>query len=151
MRDKMIPGRIDNEGYKQITLQSDYDREGKLIVAYDDQGDIYIQTEGYVRFANTSSSFVCSRLKEHLKDLVSDSLSDIAIGTEIEHEGKTYVCQPALKDSQKEDPDDECEGCAFNKRKWLNPCSDFFCADSDRADLTNIRFVEKVKVKEANK
>ena len=107
MREKMIPGRIDHEGYKQITLQSDYDREGKLIVAYDDQGDIYIQTDGYVRLANTSSSFVSNNLKEHLRDLVNDSLSDVRIGTEVEYKGKMYICKPAPPDDQKQDPDEE--------------------------------------------
>ena len=143
----MMPGQVDNGHYKQITLQSDYDRDGKLILAYDDQGDIYIQTEGFVRFANTSSSFVCSRLKEHLIDLVNDNLSDIAIGTEVVHEGKTYVCKPALTASQKNDPDEECEGCAFKDLHWQHgsPCCKYYCVDSERSDNKDIRFVEKVR------
>lgn len=145
MREKMIPGRIDHEGYKQITLQSDYDREGKLIVAYDDQGDIYIQTDGYVRMANTSSSFVSNNLKEHLRDLVNDSLSDVRIGTEVEYKGKMYVCKPAPPDDQKQDPDEECEGCAFLKlhRQGDKVCGKFYCVDDERSDDTNVIFVEK--------
>ena len=145
MRDKMIPGRIDNEGYKQITLQSDYDRNGSLTIAYDDQGDIYIQTDGYVRLANTSSSMVGNNLKEHLIDLVNDGLSDVKIGTVIEYQGKQYVCKPALRDDEKEDPDEECEGCAFHalQRKGDNVCSKFYCCDCERADNTYVRFVEK--------
>lgn len=144
MREKMIPGRIDHEGYKQITLQSDYDREGKLIVAYDDQGDIYIQTDGYVRLANTSSSLVGNNLKEHLIDLVNDGLSDVKIGTVIEYQGKQYVCKPALRDDEKQDPDEDCEGCAFNGCRGSNsPCLKYLCIDDERADHNNIRFVEK--------
>lgn len=145
MREKMIPGRIDHEGYKQITLQSDYDREGKLIVAYDSHGDVYIQTEGYVRFANISSSMVGKNIKEHLKDLVNDGLSDVKIGTVVEFLGKRYVCQPALSDDQKKDPDEECEGCAFFPyRSFKNtPCTKYYCADIDRGDHIDVRFVEK--------
>lgn len=145
MREKMIPGRIDHEGYKQITLQSDYDREGKLIVAYDDQGDIYIQTDGYVRLANTSSSFVSNNLKEHLRDLVNDSLSDVRIGTEVEYKGKMYVCKPTPPDDQKQDPDEACEGCAFLKlhRQGDKVCGKFYCVDDERSDDTNVIFVEK--------
>lgn len=141
----MIPGRIDHEGYKQITLQSDYDREGKLIVAYDDQGDIYIQTDGYVRLANTSSSFVSNNLKEHLRDLVNDSLSDVRIGTEVEYKGKMYVCKQAPPDDQKQDPDEACEGCAFLKlhRQGDKVCGKFYCVDDERSDDTNVIFVEK--------
>lgn len=145
MREKMIPGRIDHEGYKQITLQSDYDREGKLIVAYDDQGDIYIQTDGYVRLANTSSSFVSNNLKEHLRDLVNDSLSDVRIGTEVEYKGKMYVCKPAPPDDKKQDPDEACEGCSFLKlhRQGDKVCGKFYCVDDERSDDTNVIFVEK--------
>ncbi|MCR5504069.1 MAG: hypothetical protein K6E94_00585 [Elusimicrobiaceae bacterium] len=144
MRDKMIPGRIDHERYKQITLQSDYDRNGSLIIAYDDQGDIYIQTDGYVRLANTSSSFVGNNLKEHLRDLVNESLSDVKIGTEVEYRGKIYVCKPALPDDQKQDPDDECDGCALKGCKGIDsPCLKYLCIDDERSDHNNIRFVEK--------
>lgn len=139
MRDKMIPGRIDNEGYKQITLQSDYDREGKLIVAYDDQGDIYIQTEGFVRFANTSGSRVGKEIMEMLRDLVSHEISDIKIGTEIQHKGNTYICKAAPKGC------DDCTGCAFECEwgKPGSPCGKYLCASDERHDGTDIQFVRK--------
>ena len=70
MRERMIPGQIDNEHYRQITLQSDYDHDGKVIIAHDDQGDVYIQTEGFVRFSNTSGSRVSKEIREMLRDLL---------------------------------------------------------------------------------
>ena len=140
----MIPGRRDTNRYKQVTLQSDYDRDGKLIIAYDDQGDIYVETHGEVRFANLSTSLVGKTAKEFLKDLVNHSLSDIPIGTCVEHQGKVYVCKHALSDDQKEDPDEECEGCAFNGCRGSNsPCLKYLCIDDERSDHNNIRFVEK--------
>ena len=143
--EKMIPGMIDNEVYKQITLQSDYDHDGSLTIAYDDQGDIYIQTDGYVRLTNTSSSMVGKNLKEHLMNLVNDGLSDVRIGTVVEYQGKSYVCKVALRDDEKKDPDEECEGCDFYAlhRQGKSVCSKYYCCDCERSDNTNVRFVEK--------
>lgn len=139
MREKMIPGQIDTGQYKQVTLQSDYDRDGKLILGFDDQGDIYIQTDGYVRFAATSGSRVSPQVKEMLRDIVEHEIEDIKIGSEIRYNGKTYVCKLAPKGS------DDCEGCAFDSlcRNINSPCVKYICTDSERGDNNNIIFVEK--------
>ena len=133
----MIPGQIETSGYKQVTIQSDYDRDGKLIIGYDSQGDVYIQTDGYVRLAQISSSFASTQIRSMLRDLVDHQISDIKIGAEFKFQGRTFVCKKAPKGT------DECEGCVFNKTYGKDPCGRYFCSADDRGDCTEIIFFEK--------
>ena len=67
----------------------------------------------------------------------SDEAVYVKIGEEVEIDGRAYVCKEYVGDP---DADNECAGCAFDRKGF---CTNLSCSIDDRRDRKNVLFVEK--------
>jgi hypothetical protein len=129
----------------QITLT---ERQHKSIVA------ILMAINSNRRFqtgSNLRESHVCNINEADIEamDYVTDfdnwtessEPTTVKIGSEIEINGKKYVCQKHA--GYIPEKFNECEGCAFEHADLHSVCADLNCAAEDRRDKQDVIFIEK--------